>query len=113
MAHSLKTPRTPALSSTVTTSVVSLDRALPTAGAIARPMYIGVGLAQALLRPGFDLMRHDLSPLSNGDLGWIQSAISCRAVCWSLQAPSAYAAAREPAVAGCGVRSCWPATASA
>ena len=32
------------------------------------------GLVQALTRPGFDLRRHDLSVLANGDLGWIQVA---------------------------------------
>jgi hypothetical protein len=31
-----------------------------------------VGVIQALSRPGFDLGRHDLSLLANGDLGWIQ-----------------------------------------
>lgn len=45
---------------------------LLTAGAIAGPLYIVVGLAQALTRPGFDITRHALSLLSNGDLGWIQ-----------------------------------------
>ena len=31
-----------------------------------------MGLIQALTRPEFNLIRHDLSLLSNGDLGWIQ-----------------------------------------
>jgi hypothetical protein len=31
-----------------------------------------VVLAQAFLRPGFDLIRHDASLLSNGDFGWVQ-----------------------------------------
>jgi uncharacterized protein DUF998 len=43
------------------------------AGAIAGPLYLVVGLVQAFTRPGFDLTRHDLSLLSNGDLGWIQA----------------------------------------
>jgi hypothetical protein len=47
---------------------------LLTAGALAGPVYIGLGLGQALLRPGFDLTRHDLSLLSNGELGWVQIA---------------------------------------
>jgi len=49
-----------------------LTRRLLSAGALAGPVYLGVGLAQALTRPGFDITRHDLSLLSNGDLGWIQ-----------------------------------------
>jgi Protein of unknown function (DUF998) len=47
-------------------------RVLLGCGAAAGPVYLGVGLAQALTRPGFDLSRHDLSLLSNGELGWIQ-----------------------------------------
>jgi hypothetical membrane protein len=39
---------------------------------IAGPFYIFVGLIQALTRPGFDILRHDLSLLANGNLGWIQ-----------------------------------------
>ncbi len=43
-------------------------------GVITGPLYIIVGLDQAFTRPGFDILRHDLSLLANGDLGWIQSA---------------------------------------
>ncbi|HSH46077.1 MAG TPA: DUF998 domain-containing protein, partial [Longimicrobiales bacterium] len=38
----------------------------------AGPLYMVVGLAQAFTREGFDMRRHALSLLSNGDLGWIQ-----------------------------------------
>jgi hypothetical protein len=41
-------------------------------GLIAGPLYIVVGMIQALTRPGFDIIRHDLSLLANGDLGWVQ-----------------------------------------
>ena len=41
-------------------------------GAAAGPWYLAVGLAQVLTRQGFDMRRHALSQLSNGDLGWIQ-----------------------------------------
>ena len=41
-------------------------------GITAGPFYVIVGLAQALTREGFDMRRHALSLLSNGDLGWIQ-----------------------------------------
>lgn len=43
-------------------------------GIIAGPLYVVVGLAQALTREGFDLTRHQWSMLANGDLGWIQVA---------------------------------------
>jgi hypothetical protein len=48
---------------------------LLTAGLLAGPIYIVVGLAEAVLRPGFDLSRHSLSLLANGDFGWIHSAM--------------------------------------
>jgi Protein of unknown function (DUF998) len=41
------------------------------AGAVAGPLYLVVGLIEAFTRPGFDIRRHDLSLLANGDLGWI------------------------------------------
>jgi hypothetical protein len=48
------------------------SRALVTAGAVAGPLFVVVGLVQVLTREGFDLTRHPLSLLSLGDLGWIQ-----------------------------------------
>jgi hypothetical protein len=39
---------------------------------VAGPLFTVVGLIQAFTRPGFDLRRHALSMLENGDLGWIQ-----------------------------------------
>jgi len=56
----------------MTHTITKLTRALLICGLIAGPFYIVVGMIQALTRPGFDLMRHDLSLLANGDLGWIQ-----------------------------------------
>ena len=41
-------------------------------GAVAGAFYVFVGLAQVLTREGFDMRRHPLSLLSNGDLGWVQ-----------------------------------------
>jgi len=41
-------------------------------GIAAGPLYVIVGLAQVATREGFDVRRHALSLLSNGDLGWIQ-----------------------------------------
>ncbi len=47
-------------------------RSLLAAGIVAGPLFTIVGLAQAFTRPGFDIRRHALSVLENGDLGWIQ-----------------------------------------
>jgi hypothetical membrane protein len=44
---------------------------LLTAGIIAGPIYILVGIIEILTRPGFDMTRHDLSLMSNGDWGWV------------------------------------------
>lgn len=57
-----------------TQALTRRTKALLACGLIAGPLYIVVGLAQALTRPGFDITRHDLSLLANGDLGWIQTA---------------------------------------
>lgn len=42
------------------------------AGIAAGPVFIGVSLAHAFTRDGFDLGRHPLSLLSLGSLGWLQ-----------------------------------------
>jgi Protein of unknown function (DUF998) len=49
-------------------------RALLSCGSAAGLVYVAVGIAQILTREGFDMRRHALSLLSNGDLGWIQIA---------------------------------------
>ena len=56
----------------MTQALTKQTRVLLICGLIAGSFYIVVGLIQALTRPGFDIMRHDLSLLANGDLGWIQ-----------------------------------------
>jgi hypothetical protein len=43
-------------------------------GMLAGPLYVLVGLLEVLFRSGFDIRRHALSLMSNGDLGWIQIA---------------------------------------
>ncbi|HJP80480.1 MAG TPA: DUF998 domain-containing protein [Pseudonocardiaceae bacterium] len=43
-------------------------------GIIAGPFYVVVSLVQALVRPGFDLTRHEWSLLATGPSGWIQTA---------------------------------------
>jgi hypothetical protein len=50
-----------------------VTRALIGGGLLAGPLYLSVGLAQALTRDGFDLSRHALSHLANGAWGWIQT----------------------------------------
>jgi hypothetical protein len=49
-------------------------RALLACAVLGAPSWITVSLAQAATREGFDLTRHPLSMLSNGDLGWLQIA---------------------------------------
>jgi hypothetical protein len=64
------------LTSTIpaTTPQTRTTTSLLVAGAVAGPLWIAVSLAQAATRTGFDITRHPLSVLSNGDLGWIQIA---------------------------------------
>ena len=50
-----------------------LTKTLLTCGIVAGPLYIIVGLIQMAIRPGFDITRHSLSLLANGNLGWIQT----------------------------------------
>lgn len=42
-------------------------------GVLAGPFYLIVGVGQGLLREGFDLSRHPLSVLANGEFGWVQT----------------------------------------
>ena len=51
---------------------VNANPILLACGAVAGPLYIALGVLQMLIRPGYDPTRHDLSLMSNGDLGWIQ-----------------------------------------
>jgi hypothetical protein len=50
-----------------------ITRALLGCGLVVGPLYLGLGLAQALIRDGFDLARHPLSALANGTGGWVQT----------------------------------------
>ena len=60
------------METTISKGDMTLTKALLACGIVAGPFYVVVGLVQAFNRPGFDITRHDLSLLSNGDLGWIQ-----------------------------------------
>jgi hypothetical protein len=57
-----------------TTITDTTTRRLLLAGAVAAPLFAVVALAQAAVRPGYDLTRHPVSMLALGDLGWIQTA---------------------------------------
>jgi hypothetical protein len=54
------------------TATGTRTRTLLAAGAAAGPLWAFVSLTQAALRDGFDITRHPLSVLSDGDLGWLQ-----------------------------------------
>ena len=71
IATSIPSAEAPGAFSETTTR---LTRALLACGVIAGPLYIAVGVTQMFIRPSFDIRRHALSLLSNGDLGWIQIA---------------------------------------
>jgi len=55
------------------TDDASLTKTLLTCGIVAGPLYITLGLIQMAIHPGFDITRHSLSLLANGDLGWVQT----------------------------------------
>jgi len=54
------------------TSANRITKSLLGYGVLAGPLYLGVSLAQAVTRDGFDLSKHAWSLLANGNLGWIQ-----------------------------------------
>ena len=49
-----------------------VTRSLLGYGILAGPFYVGLSLAQAAVRSGFDLSRHEWSLLANGPGGWVQ-----------------------------------------
>src|SRR5689334_19380262 len=59
----------------ISTEQSKLTNMLLTAGMIAGPVYIAVGLIEGLTRQGFSFIHHDLSLLANGSLGWIHSTL--------------------------------------
>ncbi|WP_182900629.1 DUF998 domain-containing protein [Microbispora sp. H10830] len=54
------------------TGFTGSTRALLTCAVLSTPVFGIVSLTQAFTREGFDLLRHPLSMLSTGDLGWLQ-----------------------------------------
>ncbi|GAA0991706.1 hypothetical protein GCM10009555_079460 [Acrocarpospora macrocephala] len=59
-------------STPIGTSTPTSTRTLLIAAALVAPVYGIVSYGQAFTRESFDLTRHPLSVLSNGDLGWLQ-----------------------------------------
>lgn len=49
-------------------------RVLLTCGAVAGPLFLGLGVIEGLTRTGFNFTRNAISQLSLGSLGWIQVA---------------------------------------
>jgi Protein of unknown function (DUF998) len=52
--------------------ITKQTRTLLICGMVAGPLYTVIGLIQAFTRPGFDITRHTLSLLENGELGWLE-----------------------------------------
>lgn len=84
------------------TDAGTTTRALLLCGALAGPVYVVTALVQGLTRQGFDLLRHDVSLLANGPLGWIQTANFL--LCGALVVACAVGVRR---IAGPGRRATW------
>jgi hypothetical membrane protein len=52
----------------------AVTRSLLGYGVLAGPVYVGVSVAQAVTRDGFDMTRHEWSLLADGPAGWVQVA---------------------------------------
>jgi hypothetical membrane protein len=71
-----QTTTSPTVARPVATDLTSAARRrLLGAGLVAGPLFVGLAILQAVLRPGFDIRRHAVSALSVGDGGWIQVAV--------------------------------------
>jgi len=80
---------------------VRVTRSLAGYGVIAGPVYVGVSLAQALTRDGFDLSKHAWSQLAIGDWGWVQTA---NLIATGLMSVAFSVALRRTLAGGCGGR---------
>jgi len=56
----------------MSTSINNGARSMLKAGVLVGPLFVGLSLVLALASQGFDLTKHEVSLLLNGDLGWIQ-----------------------------------------
>jgi hypothetical membrane protein len=59
----------------MTTTTKQTAPPLLLAGALAGPLYVGIGTIEAIVRDGFDIRKHSLSLLANGTGGWIHSTM--------------------------------------
>lgn len=59
----------------MTTTTKQSAASLLLAGALAGPLYVGIGTIEAIVRDGYDIRRHSLSLLANGTGGWIHSTM--------------------------------------
>lgn len=62
------------LTSTATAPITVTHTAGLVAGIVAGPLFVTTALVQILTRDGFDLTRHPISLLANGEHGWVQIA---------------------------------------
>ena len=62
------------LTSTATTPIAGTRTLGLVAGIVAGPLFVTTALVQILTRDGFDLTRHPISLLANGEYGWVQIA---------------------------------------
>jgi len=62
------------MTTTACTPATATTRSLLGYGVVAGVAYVGISLAQAFTREGFDITRHAWSLLANGPHGWIQVA---------------------------------------
>jgi hypothetical membrane protein len=62
------------MTTTACNPATATTRSLLGYGVVAGAVYVGVSLAQAFTRDGFDLTKHAWSLLANGPHGWIQVA---------------------------------------
>jgi hypothetical membrane protein len=79
-----------------------VTRSLLAYGVAAGPFYVAVSLAQASVRDGFDLTRHEWSLLANGPGGWIQIT---NLILTGLMVVAAAAGFRRAMASGVGRRS--------
>jgi len=59
----------------MTTTTKQSTASLLLAGALAGPLYVGIGTIEAIVRDGYDIRRHSLRLLANGTGGWIHSTM--------------------------------------
>ena len=83
----------------------AITRSLLGYGVVAGPFYVVVGLIQAVTRDGFDIARHDLSLLANGEFGWVQ--IANLVLTGLMTVAAAIGVARSLRVLGHGPGSIW------